>query len=168
MPKRTTAHNRQRELFADLANMQGIVLTAKSGDSVSMNIHGAFELFDKHWYTEDHLPRETMLALKTDTPTPPTSEPAVHFHVDWNEVKWARIQPRRLKLINMDYEIVFCSEKHASTRIFWFYLPEGLDVQLFRAKWGEDWINLLQESNYGLEINNFENIQIEKQFSEIF
>ena len=168
MPQRTIAHNRQRELFADLSNMNGIVLTAKSGSMVSMNIHGSFELYDKHWHTEEHSRKETMLALKTDTPTPPTSEPAVHFHVDWDDVKWARIQPRRLKLINMDYEIVFCSEKNSSTRLFWFYLQEGLDTQLFRAKWGNNWINLLQESNYDLEISNIENIQMKNQFAPIY
>ncbi len=162
MPLRSTAQYKQRQFFEDLSNMEAMALTTKNEDSCAINIHGTFELFDKHWQTEEDLPNETMLSLKQDTPVPPTSEPAVHMHINWKEVKWARIQPRHLKLINTDYEIVFCSEQNSSTRIFWFYLREGIDTQLLRSKWGDDWINLLEENNV-LADGNYENVSIVNQ-----
>ncbi len=160
MPQRSIAQDKQREFFTDLSHMDAMALTTKNGDSCALNIHGSFELFDKHWQTKDDSPNETMLALKQNTPTPPTSEPAVHVHINWQEVKWARIQPRHLKLINTDYEIVLCYEQDSSTRIFWFYLREGIDTQLLRAKWGDDWISLLEENNSVPKYDNRENVQI--------
>ena len=148
MPQRSIAQDRQRELFADLEDFREIVLTTKGGAALSINIHGSFELFDKHWVTEDHLPQETMLALKQDTPVPANQEPEVHFHIDWEKVKWARIQPRQLRLINTDYEIVFYSEQDGNSRMFWFYLREGIDTQLLLSKWGNGWISLSDEPKH--------------------
>lgn len=162
MPKRTTANKQQRKLFADISRLEKLALTTKIAESVSINIHGAFTLFDKHWTMVNEHNVETMLALKEDGFSDTNGEPAVHFHIDWRDIKWACIQPRNLELINTAYEIVFCKESNASSRKFWFYLKEGIDTQLLISKWGFDWINL--EDNYssfhkntGYEISHFKN-----------
>jgi len=162
MPKRTTANKQQRELFADISRLEKLALTTKIAESVSINIHGAFTLFDKHWTMVNEHNVETMLALKEDGFSDTSGEPAVHFHIDWRDIKWACIQPRHLELINTAYEIVFCKESNVFSRKFWFYLKEGIDTQLLISKWGFDWINL--EDNYssfhkntGYEISQFKN-----------
>ena len=142
MPHRTVANNRQREFFADIAKLDRIALTTKNTDALSINIHGSFTLFDKHWSKVSDNNNETMLALKEEGLENTNREPAVHFHIDWRTIKWACIQPRHLELINTDYEIVFTSERNTAARRFWFYLPEGIETQILLAKWGNDWIKL--------------------------
>lgn len=142
MPKRTTANKLQRELFEDISRMNKLALTTKVTDSLSINIHGAFSLFDKFWLTAPDNKHETMLAMKEKGLAKTKGEPAVHFHVDWNEIKWACIRPRYLELINTHYEIIFSCERNSASRKFWFYLRDGIDAQIFIAKWGSDWINL--------------------------
>ena len=142
MPRRSVANNRQRQLFADLSQLNGIALTTKNTDLLSVNIHGAFTLFDKHWPMAGEDASETMIALQEEGLEQKEGEPAVHFHVDWQAIRWARIQPRYLELISTDYEIVFAGEKDGAARTFWFYLREGIDTQLLIANWGYEWINL--------------------------
>lgn len=148
MPSRSLANKSQREFFADISKLNGIALTTKRTEALSINIHGAFTLFDKHWPSVRENNDETMLALKEAGLAELRGEPAVHFHVDWRTIKWARIQRRHLELISTDYEIVFCEENDTSTRVFWFYLREGFDTQYLLAKWGSEWISLSENETF--------------------
>ncbi|MFQ5709916.1 MAG: hypothetical protein ACE5HO_20870 [bacterium] len=144
MPQRTLALTRQRIFFSDLSAVEELVLTTKNEDRCALNIHGRFELFDQCWRTAESPQNETLLALREERETKtPTEVPRVHFHVHWPEVRWARIQRRRLDLIDSDFEVVFCSDRDLSTRIFWFYLRDSAAVQSLRKKWGEGWIDLI-------------------------
>lgn len=146
MPLRTTASNRQRKFFNDLFNIDELVLTIKNGETCSMNAHGSFALFDKHWNGVEYQPNETMIALKENEPVKTSSEPSVHFHIDWNEVKYVSIRQRRLELINTDYEIVFCKEPDIDARVFWFYARYDYSLRWLVANWDRNWINLSEES----------------------
>ena len=146
MPERTTANKLQRAIFKDISRLKKIALTTKATESLSVNIHGAFTLFDKHWRNVSENPSETMLALNEDGLSKTQGEPSVHFHIDWREIRCARIQPRRLELINTDYEIVFCENRSSSSRKFWFYLKDSIETRLLIKKWGTDWISL--QNNY--------------------
>jgi hypothetical protein len=144
MPKRTLALTRQRRLFSDLSAVEELVLTTKNEDRCALNIHGRFELFDQCWKTAGSPQNETLLALsEVREDEAPTEVPRVHFHVDWRQVRWVRIRRRRLDLIDSDFEVVFCSDRDLTTRIFWFYLRDSAAVQSLRKKWGEDWIDLI-------------------------
>lgn len=156
MPQRSVANKRQRELFDDISQLNGIALTTKNTETLSINIHGTFTLFDKHWPMVSDNQDETMLALQEDGLSEKRGEPAVHFHVDWDTIKWARIQPRHLELISTDYEIVFSEAPNAASRKFWFYLREGIDTQLLIAKWGYEWINLEEGSRFINEKSGFD------------
>ena len=146
MPIRTTASYRQREFFNDLFNIDELVLAVKNGDTCSMNAHGSFVLFDKHWYGIQHRPNETMIAMKENKPLKTSSEPSVHFHIDWTEVRYALIRQRRLELINTDYEVVFCKARDINTRVLWFYLRYNSSLRWLITNWGNSWINLSNDS----------------------
>lgn len=144
MPQRTVALTGHRVFFSDLSCVEELVLTTKNEDRCALNVHGRFELFDKHWQALGPSQAETLLALREEGKAQANrSEPRVHFHVDWGEVRWARIQPRRLELIDADFEVVFCSDRDPATRIFWFYLRNSVAVQSLRKKWGDGWIDLV-------------------------
>jgi hypothetical protein len=145
MPSRTTANNIQRKFFEDLSAIDELVITTKNEEFCSMNVHGSFELFDKQWQEAKYARDETMIALKENGPARIYGEPPVHFHIDWNEVRYVCIRPRRLELINADYEIVFCRERDTDSRIFWFYIREDYALHWFVTKWGRKWINLSEE-----------------------
>lgn len=99
-----------------------------------------------------------MLALKEDRHHLLSNvEPRIHFHIDWDKISYACIRPRRLELINSDYEIVFCDKQDPNARIFWFYFRDSAEAQSLRAKWGDDWINLKEAvncTNYRQEAEN--------------
>ncbi len=142
MPMRTTATFNQRQFLIDLFKIKELVCTIKCGEICSMNAHGSFGLFEKHWLNVEKHPVETMLVLKVNSLLNSYKEPPVHFHIDWNEIRYVIIRQRRLDLIDMDYEIVFCNKCDTSTRVFWFYAREDSALQAFIAKWGYGWINL--------------------------
>lgn len=146
MPLRTTANNRQRKFFNNLFNIDELVLTIKAGELCSMNAHGSFIMFDKHWYGVEYRPNETMIALKENEPVKTSSEPSVHFHIDWNEVRYVSIRRRRLELINTDFEVVFCKARDINTRVLWFYTRYNSSLRWLIANWGKNWINLSEES----------------------
>ncbi|HEX9252463.1 MAG TPA: hypothetical protein VF870_09485 [Ignavibacteriaceae bacterium] len=164
MPLRTTANNRQRKFFNDLFSIDELVLTIKNGETCSMNAHGSFELFDKHWDGIEYQPYETMIALKENKPAKICSEPSVHFHINWLEVKYVSIRLRRLELINTDYEIVFCNERDTNARVFWFYARYDSALRCLIANWNQSWINLCEGS-----ISNLENIELKSiEYSQKF
>jgi hypothetical protein len=144
MPQKTLALTRQRIFFSDLEAVEELVLTTKNEDRCALNINWRFELFDQYWKTAESPQNETLLALSEEREAKaPTEVPRVHFHVDWPQVWWARIQRRRLDLIDSDFEVVFCSDRDLTTRIFWFYLRDSAAVQSLRKKWGDDWIDFI-------------------------
>lgn len=146
MPLRTTANKFQRKIFDDLSLIDELAITTKHKDLCSINIIGSFELFDKHWSGAEYPQDETMIALKGSDQTRVSMEPPVHFHIDWNEVRYAFIRHRRMDLINVNYEIVFCSQKDLSSRILWFYIKKEMIFRWLINRWGSDWINLTERS----------------------
>lgn len=159
MPLRTTANKLQRKFFEDLSLINKLVFTTKHKEFCSMNAQGSFELFDKYWDGAEYPKNETMIALKENAPMRILSEPPVHLHIDWNEVRYVAIRQRHLELINVDYEIVFCREPDLNSRIFWFYIRNGADLNWLVAKWGSNWNKLSEKLNtnhYNVEIDEHE------------
>lgn len=142
MPLRTIVNKRQRKFLNDLFSIAELVLTIKNGETCSMNAHGSFVIFDKHWDGIDYLPDETMIALKENELLKTSSEPSIHFHIDWTEVKYVLIRQRRLELINTDYEVVFCKARDINARVLWFYARDDSSFRWLIANWGNSWINL--------------------------
>ena len=158
MPARTKATFNQRIFLNGLFKLNELVCTIKCGELCSMNAHGSFELFEKRWDGFDNHPNETMLVLKESFLLKTNEEPTVHFHIDWKEIRYVIIRRRRLELIDMDYEIVFCKQRDICTRVFWFYAREDSALQSFIAKWGNSWINLFDNQlGTPLAIELFEN-----------
>ena len=96
------ANKNQENFFNKLSDIN-LVLSAKKImnkeediDAWAINVHGKFALVDIDWrekFPDKKLKfkKETLLARKEDKwPLPKNNEPAVHLHVDWDMVKWAR------------------------------------------------------------------------------
>ena len=147
MPPRTTASPKQREIFAALSAAKYLVFAMKNRaehESVSINAHGRFYLFDKCWLNAKDNKHETLIAF-SDTEgidLTPTSEPVVHFHVDWFQIQWVIACEREPLLIGADKEIVFCSERNPQSRLFWFYFHEWKDIVVYDNCFGREWIGL--------------------------
>jgi hypothetical protein len=141
MPTRTVASLRQRELFAKLAGVPVVVGAKSATDQWSVNLHGTVVLYDKDWSAKtDKDPQETLLAIRDDDGVPLTSsgEPRFHLHVDWREVRWARLEEQELRLIGLNRAVAFYASKDGG-RIFALYCVDR-DVRSIMAI-GE-WIDL--------------------------
>src|SRR5262245_31357411 len=104
MPERTVASERQRQFFAAIAKVNLLVFAMRerpSNDAASVNAHDRFILFDKYWTNADDKKHETMIAFcpQNSIEFTNTTEPLVHVHVDWRQLKWAGIRQRPMTLI---------------------------------------------------------------------
>lgn len=136
---RTVASVEQKAFFARLSAVP-LVLGAKApSDQWSVNLHGNILLYDKDWSTKTNKdPHETLLAIRdTNDAVPLTSsgEPRVHLHVDWRDVRWARLEVQPLDLIGTDRAVVFYLNKE-STRLFALYcLDKDIGTVMALGKW---------------------------------
>jgi len=149
MPPRTVASTKQREVFAAISMAKNLVFAMKNHpdankDSVSINAHGCFHLFDKYWANAGHTHHETLIAFSASDSIAltPTTEPIVHFHIDWSRARYVIAKQRAMTLIGADKEIVFCFEQNPASRLFWFYFYRWEDVEDFEKSYKRDWINL--------------------------
>lgn len=150
MPKRIPASERQRDLFAALAQAPHLVLSMRErpqDDAAAINAHGRFQLLDKVWPGSEDLEnhdRETLLAFSSRAAIEmaDTDEPLVHLHVDWSSIRFAWIGARAPTLIGTDKEVVLCRHKDTASRVFWFNLRRWEDLPGMQGWPREQWIDL--------------------------
>jgi len=138
MPARTVASLKQRELFAKLAAVPLVVGAKAATDQWSANLHGTVVLFDKDWSSKtDKNPHETLLAIRDQDGVPLTSsgEPRFHLHVDWREVRWARLEEKDLRLIGMNRAVVFYASKDGGGLFALYCVDEDIRSVLAFGEW---------------------------------
>ena len=139
--KRTEASGEQRALFGRLSNVPFVVGAKPAKDLWSVNLHGRCILFDKDWSNQtNESPRETLLAVVDGETVPltPSGEPRFHLHVDWSEVRWAKLVTQNLDLIGTDRAVAFHARQD-SGRLFALYC---LDKDIGRLMVLDEWIDL--------------------------
>ena len=117
------ASQKQKAFFSELEALPDLVLGLKHAEACSVNVHTRFRLWDKAW-PDGH--NETLLAfIFGDAEEPPMtrsdSEPLVHVHVDWSNVKYCVVGDRTLPKIETTKELVFIGTPPAGLRAFAFY-----------------------------------------------
>ena len=130
------ASQQQKDFFSEISSLPDLVLGVKRDEVCSVNAHGRFRLYDKHWI--GHHKSETLIefcptSLKQPKMTE-TGEPLVHLHVDWRIVRFCLIEDRCLPLIGTKKEIVFAQSKSPKTRLFWFYSKNNLKLSALIKK----------------------------------
>lgn len=159
MPKQMcVASEKQREFFAALSKIDLLVLGMKnlpdveqprelkdwpSSDSVSINAHGRFFLFDKYWPEAKDRRHETLIAFSPSNKCEltDTGEPLVHFHVDWRQIKWANVDQPARTLIGADHQIVLSARQDLKWRCIWFYYSKPAAIAPLR-KFADGWVDL--------------------------
>jgi hypothetical protein len=126
MPPRTTARPSQVDLFRALRQVRELCLAIKNdgpsgdGNLASVNIHGRFDLFPKHWRGFE-TPNEDLVFCSSSSFVTTSGEPTVHVHVDWNKARHVVVQNRELPLIGTDTEIAILETVEPEVRVLWFY-----------------------------------------------
>lgn len=135
----TIARTSIEEAFADLMDLDlvlGVKNIGKSSDLSAVNAHGHFRLVVQDWGSKG---RETLVAYtppsERQPPTAETGEPLVHVHVDWDRVRFLRVEKVHLPLIGADIRISFVTASPNGEVLLAFYARQDtLAYQEFAQK----------------------------------